>query len=77
MQRRDMRLNQLRDSVGIARYDVDPVAVANAIVRRRWTLAVAPRGAARVSPAAGPRRRASVSCITRRGPERANETLAA
>ena len=70
-------LNQLRDSIRVARYDVDPVAVADAIVRRRWSLTVATRGAGRVPPAAGRRGRASVSCIARRGPGRAVERLAA
>lgn len=77
MQYRDVRPNGLRDNFRIARYDVDPVAVADAIVRRRWTLAVASPGTGRVPPAAGRRGRASVTCIARHGPGRAVRTLAA
>ena len=77
MENQGRNLNALRDNIRIARYDVDPVAVADAIVRRRWTLAVASHGTGRVPPAAGRRGRTSVSCIARRGPGRAIQTLAA
>lgn len=73
----DRSLNRLRDNIRIPRYDVDPVAVADAIVRRRWTLAVVSPGTGRVPPVAGRRGRASVACIARRGPGPAVRALAA
>lgn len=73
----DRSLDGLRNNIRIARYDVDPVAVADAIVRRRWTLAVASPGTGRVPPAAGRRGRTSVTCIARHGPGRAVRSLAA
>lgn len=73
----DRSLNRLRDNIRIPRYDVDPVAVADAIVRRRWTLAVVSPGTGRVPPVAGRRGTTSISCIARHGPGRAARRLAA
>ncbi len=65
MESRDTKLNQVRNDIRIARYDVDPVAVADAIVRRRWSLAVGAHGSRYGST--GRRGRTSVTCIARRG----------
>jgi hypothetical protein len=46
-------LSELQKRIKIARYDIDPVAVADAMVRRRWSLAVAAYG------------RPSVTCVAR------------
>lgn len=67
MQERDTNLSEIRNNIRIARYDVDPVAVADAIVRRRWSLAVRTQNEAHGSPQR--RGRASVTCIARRGSE--------
>ena len=67
MEEHDSSLNELRNSIRVARYDVDPVAVADAIVRRRWSLAVGRHGGGRVSTGPGQRRRTSIACIARRG----------
>jgi hypothetical protein len=60
----ETNLNELRNSIRIARYDVDPVAVADAIVRRRWSVAIVSESGVRPSRR---RSRAQVSCIARRG----------
>jgi hypothetical protein len=73
----DTNLSQLRDSIRIARYDVDPVAVADAIVRRRWKVAVVPRSGIRPASSSGRRSRAQVSCIGRRGAGSRARALAA
>ncbi|HLY48405.1 MAG TPA: hypothetical protein VKR21_04350 [Solirubrobacteraceae bacterium] len=70
-------LAQLRERISLASYEVDPVAVADAIVRRRWRVDVVsppapkPRGHARV------RTRARVSCIAGRGSAVGSRALAA
>ena len=39
---RDKDLRELRERVANAEYRVDPVAVADAVVRRRWRVVIAP-----------------------------------
>jgi hypothetical protein len=65
VQYRDTNLNELRTSIGVARYDVDPVAVADAIVRRRWRVAVVSHSGARQASSTSRRSRAQVSRIGR------------
>jgi Anti-sigma-28 factor, FlgM len=62
---RDIRLQELRERITNGEYRVDPHAVATAIVRRRWSVAIAllPEP---VSPIASPDRpRARVRRIAR------------
>jgi hypothetical protein len=63
----DINLNELRARISVAAYKVDPVAVADAIVRRRWSLAIFsdPRPWSVNAPRRRPRAR--VTCIPRRG----------
>jgi hypothetical protein len=63
---RDRNLNELRDRITVAGYEVDPVAVADAIVRRRWSVAVAPQPGPAPSMRSRRSSRARVSCIARR-----------
>jgi hypothetical protein len=51
---RDKDLRELRERVANAEYRVDPVVVADAVVRRRWRVAIAP-GAAALYSVASPR----------------------
>jgi hypothetical protein len=73
----DINLNDLRARISVAAYKVDPVAVADAIVRRRWRVAIVPEP--RPWPADMPRRRtrARVSRIPRRRSIRRADVLAA
>jgi len=73
----EANLNELRDSIRVAGYAVDPVAVADAIVRRRWRVAVVPRSGIRPASSSGRRSRAQVSCIGRHGTGSRSRALAA
>lgn len=74
---RDNNLSQLRDQLAAAEYRVDPVAVAEAIVRRRWSVAIASHSGSRTASSPRPRSRAQVSCIARRGASSRMRALAA
>ena len=76
-QHRDKDLRELRERVANAEYRVDPVAVADAVVRRRWTVAIAPEPAALSSIA--PRRwsQARLTSVPSGGKRGSRELLAA
>jgi hypothetical protein len=65
MNQTDTSLHELRDRITVSGYQVDPVAVADAIVRRRWSVAIAPQAGLRPSSAPRRRARAHVHCIAR------------
>lgn len=65
MDHRDIYLNELAEPLTIPSYHVDRGAVADATVRRRWSLAIAPPGGTRSSGARRRRSRAEVRCIAR------------
>lgn len=75
--RHTQHLHELRQQVATAEYRMDPRAVADAIVRRRWSVAIA----AELEPVStmGPRRRtrARVSSVTRDCGPSATQVLAA
>ena len=74
--RHENELDELRKLVTTAEYRVDPGTVADAIVRRRWSIAIAPEPAHVYSIA--PRRwpRARVRSVARPGAE-SGQALAA
>ena len=74
---RSPTLAQLRERISLASYDVDPVAVADAIVRRRWRVDVLSPAAPKSRGHARLRTRARVSCIADRGPSLGSRALAA
>lgn len=47
--RLDIKLDELRQRIAKGDYRVDPRAVAEAIVRRRWSVAMAPQSSAPAS----------------------------
>jgi hypothetical protein len=61
-------LAELRDRVALASYQVDPQAVADAIVRRRWSVAIVPPAGLQPRQTSRRRTRARISRIARRGP---------
>jgi hypothetical protein len=46
----DTSTEALRQRLHVGEYRVDPTAVADAIVRRRWSVAIAPSRPARLKP---------------------------
>lgn len=77
MKQTDTNLHELRDQITVSAYRVDPVAVADAIVRRRWSVAIAPQTGLRPSSAPRGRGRARVRCIARGRSAGRIQTLAA
>jgi len=74
---RDKDLRELRERVANAEYRVDPVAVADAVVRRRWRVAIAPEPSA-LSPIASQRwSRARLTSVASGEKRTARELLAA
>ncbi len=78
MERRyENELDELRKLVTTAEYRVDPGAVADAIVRRRWSIAITPEPA-RVYSIAGRRwTRARVTSVAGDGADSRTQALAA
>lgn len=72
----DTNLNELRARVAVAAYKVDPVAVADAIVRRRWSLAIFSDPRPWTENAPRRRTRARATCIPRRATVRRAGALA-
>lgn len=77
MDNRNTDLTGLHDQIADAEYRVDPIAVADAIVRRRWSVTVAPAAGAWSSAASRRRTRTRVSCIARGGARGGMRALAA
>lgn len=67
MTNHETNVDELRDRVSGAAYQVDPVAVADAIVRRRWSVAFGSQPGSSRSMAQRTSMRARVSCIARHG----------
>jgi hypothetical protein len=76
-QHRDKELRQLRERVANAEYRVDPVAVADAVVRRRWRVAIAPDHAALALIASRRVSRARLTSVAAGGERTPRELLAA
>jgi len=73
----DKNLRELRDQVVSAQYRVDPVAVADAIVRRRWSVFIAPEAAPVCSIAARRWQRSQQSSAASRSDRGRTDVLAA
>ena len=69
-------LHELAEQVASAEYRMDPRAVADAIVRRRWSVAIVPELAPVSAIGSRGRTRARVQCVTR-DTRRAANVLAA
>ena len=50
----DTSVEALRERLHVGEYSVDPAAIADAIVRRRWSVAITPTRRARVEPRSSP-----------------------
>lgn len=74
---RDNNLRELRERVANADYRVDPVAVADAVVRRRWRVAIAPQPSALSSIASRRWSRARLTSVTPGGERATRELLVA
>ena len=73
----EINLNALRGRIAASTYLVDPLAVADAIVRRRWSLAIGPEPDSSPVDRRRRRTRVRVSCIPRHGLPRRTDALAA
>ena len=76
-EKRDRQLHKLREQVVNAQYWVDPVAVADAIVRRRWSVFIASESAPVCSIAERRWHRTRETSATSRSERRRTEVLAA
>jgi hypothetical protein len=74
---RDSELHELRSRITSAEYRVDPGAVADAIVRRRWSVDIALEPAQPSSIASRQRTRARVRFVVRAGTRTRTQALAA
>jgi hypothetical protein len=76
-QHRNTELRQLRERVANAEYRVDPVAVADAVVRRRWRVAIAPDNTALALIASRRVSRTRLTSVATGGERTPRELLAA